>query len=88
MTPLHQQAGAWALIFIGAAYICLQIAIRQSARSRLKGIMLGVAFVLWGTEQFLPAGPLVTAMDSAVVAIFVIDLGLVVADQLRKKEDG
>jgi hypothetical protein len=87
MTFLHQQAGAWALIFIGASYICLQMAIRQPTRARVKGVLLGVAFGLWGTEQFLPPGPLVTAMDSAVVTIFVVDLGLIVADQLRKGDD-
>jgi dipeptide/tripeptide permease len=79
----HQQAGALALIFVGASFICLQASAAAHGKTTLKALLLGLAFVLWGGEQFLPPGPLVTALDSAVIAIFVVDLGLVIASQLE-----
>lgn len=79
----HQQAGAMALIFAGSSFICLQFGVGVGWKGMVQGLLLGLAFVLWGGEQFLPPGPLVTAIDSAVIAIFVLDLGLVIAGQLE-----
>jgi len=78
----QQRAGSWALIFVGASYICLQLAGGIGIRDRLKGFFLGLAFVLWGGEHFLPGGAPVGAVDFLVVAIFVIDLGLMIRAQL------
>jgi hypothetical protein len=39
--------------------------------------------LLWGCEQFVPAGPWATAMDTAVVLIFVVDLSLIIVGNLR-----
>jgi hypothetical protein len=78
----HQPVAALALIFAGLSFLCLQWGSDDRWKEKLKGILLGVAFVLWGGEQFLPAGSCVTAADSAVVIIFVADLGLVVWSRL------
>jgi hypothetical protein len=86
LTPLHQQVGAWALILIGSSYILLQLAVGRRAGEALKGIALGAAFVLWGGEQFLAPGPAVTAIDSVVITIFVVDLSLIVIGQLRSRD--
>jgi hypothetical protein len=86
LTPLHQQVGAWALILIGSSYILLQLAVRRRGGEALKGIALGAAFVLWGGEQFLAPGPAVTAIDSVVITIFVVDLSLIVIGQLRPRD--
>jgi hypothetical protein len=51
-------------------------------------LLLGLGFLFWGTEQFLPPGPLATALDSLVVLIFVSDLSLVIVDRLKRKDDG
>ncbi len=85
LTPFHQQAGAWALILIGMSYVALQLGIPRRRGEMLKGIFLGAAFVLWGGEQFLPPGPWVTAIDSVVITIFVVDLSLIVIGQIRAK---
>ena len=82
-SPRHQQAGALALIFVGFSFICLQFYEGGHWKEMLKGLLLGLAFVLWGGEQFLPPGSMVTAVDSAVIAIFVVDLGLVTAGRLE-----
>jgi hypothetical protein len=42
--------------------------------------------VLWGSEQFLAASRWVTLMDSAVITIFVVDLGLIVLDHLKRND--
>jgi hypothetical protein len=88
LTSFHQQSSAMALILIGASYISLQLSAKRRWNEKLKGISLGFAFVLWGSEQFLPASRLVTLMDSAVITIFVVDLGLIILDALGKSDRG
>ena len=77
----QQRAGSVALIFIGASFILLQLA-NGRGMDRRKGIFLGLAFVLWGGEHFLPPGVPAGAVDFLVVAIFVVDLGLMIRSQL------
>jgi len=87
LTSFHQQSSAVALILIGASYISLQLSAKRRWNEKLKGVFLGFAFVLWGSEQFLPASQMVTLMDSAVITIFVVDLGLIILDYLKRKDD-
>jgi hypothetical protein len=87
LTAFHQQSSAIALILIGASYISLQLSVKRRWNEKFKGISLGFAFVLWGSEQFLPASRLVTLMDSAVITIFVVDLGLIILDHLKRGHD-
>jgi hypothetical protein len=77
-TPQHRHAGALALILIGASFVCAQLGAARRWNDRLKGILLGTAFALWGCEQYLAPGALVTAVDSLVVTVFVVDLALVI----------
>jgi hypothetical protein len=86
-TSFHQQTSAAALILIGTSYISLQLSAKRRWTEKLKGIFLGLAFAMWGSEQFLPAGRAVTLMDSAVITIFVVDLGLIILDYLKRKDD-
>ena len=81
----HQQAGALALMLVGASFVCVQLDTRARPITKLKRVLLGLAFVLWGGEQFLPQGQLVTAMDGAVITFFVVDIGLVILGLLRKR---
>jgi hypothetical protein len=73
-------------MLIGFSYIVLQLSGRQRWNEMVKGVLLGTAFPLWGCEQLLPPSPLVTAMDSAVVAIFVVDLSLIILEHLRRQD--
>jgi hypothetical protein len=86
LTPVHQQAGALSFILIGASFIGLQLGSGRRWNEMLKEILLGTAFVLWGSEQFLPTSPLVTALDSLVVLIFVCDLSLIIISRLKRKD--
>jgi hypothetical protein len=82
LTAVHQRAGGLALMLAGASFVCLQLSTGARRADVLKGILLGLAFVLWGGEQYLPPGPWVTAIDSVVIVIFVADLGLVIRGSL------
>ena len=85
-TYINQQAGALALILIGSSYICIQLSAKRPWAEMLKGVLLGLAFLLWRAEQLLTASPLVTAMDTAVVTIFVVDLSLIIREHLRRND--
>lgn len=81
-TPLHRQAGALSFAFIGLSYIALQF----SRERKVKNILLGTGFLFWGSAQLLPLNTWVTAMDTAVVLIFVMDLSLIIFETLRGKK--
>ncbi len=83
-TTVHRNAGALALILIGSSYIGLQFSSRRPWTEMAKSISLGSAFLLWGWEQFLPSSPWVTAMDTLVVLIFVVDLSLIIVERLKR----
>jgi hypothetical protein len=84
-TSLHQRSGALAFILIGASFISLHLGSNRPWNAIFKEVFLGTAFVLWGTEQFLPPSLCVTIMDSLVVVIFVIDLSLVIISRMKQR---
>jgi len=86
LSPLHRQAGAVAFILIGASFVLLQFSSRRPLRETFKELLLGLAFLLWGSEQFIPPGPWVTAMDAAVVLIFVVDLSSSILQRLSRND--
>jgi hypothetical protein len=83
-TSNHQQMGAMPLIFIGLSYASFQFSTERRHSERAKGLLLGLAFVLWGTEQLLPPSAWVTVMDSLVIVIFVVDLALIIIEHLNR----
>jgi hypothetical protein len=86
LTTLHQRAGAFALMLIGASYICLQLCRPRRWMEFIKGVLLGIAFLLWGGELFVQPGPWVTAMDSVVITIFVVDLSLIIYEHIQRRD--
>jgi len=85
--PTHQQVSAVALMLIGSSYVSIHLAGRLNRSARIKAVLLGGAFFLWGVEQFLPPGPLITAIDCAVILIFVVDLSLSVITRLKARDE-
>ena len=84
-TAFHRRAGAFTFLLIGSSYLSFQLSLRAPRRELLKGILLSVAFLLWGFEQLLPPSRWVTLMDSLVVLVFVTDLSLVIVQRLPKQ---
>src|SRR5208337_3325149 len=55
------------LIAIGISYSILIITLRRTVGQRLVGIFMGLAFVLWGLEQFLSDHAVISFIDDIVV---------------------
>ena len=83
-TTVHRFAGALSFMLIGSSYVALQLSLRRPRSEKIKAILLGLAFLFWGSGQFLPPSLLATAMDSAVVVIFVVDLSLIIIENLKR----
>jgi hypothetical protein len=83
-TAVHRCAGALAFMLIGSSYVALQISLQRPRTEKVKAILLGIAFLFWGSGQFLPPSLFATAMDSAVVVIFVVDLSLIIIEHLKR----
>ena len=71
------------LIAIGISYLVLILSLQRTQGQRLVGVFVGVAFVLWGSEQFLSDQRLVSFIDDVVVFLFVVDLSIVIRRNLR-----
>ena len=74
------------LIAIGVSYFVLILSLRRTFGQRLVGIFVGLAFVLWGLEQFLSDQAWIPFIDDVVVFLFVVDLSIVIRHNLRRCE--
>lgn len=81
LRPMHQKMGAIPLMAIGFSYLSYQMSVRY--HGRIKAFVLGLAFVLWGGEQIYAAPMFV---DELVIAIFVIDLVLIIREHLKIRD--
>jgi DNA replication protein DnaC len=71
------------LIAIGISYLVLILSLRRTLGQRLVGIFVGLAFMLWGLEQFLSDQAWISFIDDVVVFLFVVDLSIVIRHNLR-----
>jgi hypothetical protein len=76
---------AMSLIFIGVAFACFQFAAPRTRNEVVLGLMVSVAFILWGTEQFLSDRSIVAFIDDIVVLFFVLDLSILIYGHLRPR---
>jgi hypothetical protein len=72
------------LLLAGASYILLQGILRPPPLELLKRLMLGSAFLLWGVTQLMPVSLLATELGNVVIALYVIDLGLIIRTDLAR----
>jgi hypothetical protein len=72
------------LIAIGISYVSLIATIPRTAAQRVLGFLVGLAFVLWGMEQFMRDQKWISLIDDIVVLLFVLDLSLVIGENLRR----
>ncbi len=80
----NSRLSALPLILGGSAYIALQCILRPRPIELLKRLILGAAFLLWGVVQLMPAGDLATELGNLVIALYVIDLALMIRSDLPK----
>jgi len=83
----HEVLAAFSLALIALAYLIYQIAHRPAARELLKAIMLAVAFLFWSANQFWPNLPQATLFNDIAIALFVLDVFLVIIGWPRTSPD-
>jgi hypothetical protein len=49
-------------------------------------LMLGTAFLLWGIVQLMPASNLTAELGNVVIALYVVDLGLIIWSDLERSQ--
>ena len=73
----HDVLAGFSLAMIAVAYIVYQLAHRPAPAEFLKAILLAVAFLFWAANQFWPASPQATLCNDVAIALFVLDVFLV-----------
>ena len=72
------------LLLAGASYLVLQAILRPRPLELFKRVMLAAAFLLWGIVQLMPASNLASELGNLVIALYVIDLGVIIWSDLEK----
>ena len=75
----HALLGALPLALIALTYVLYQALRRPRAWDLVKAMILGAAFLLWAANQFWPQAPTATLWNDLAIALFVLDVFLVVA---------
>ena len=74
----HNVLGALPLALIALAYLAYQTVRRPGAQELIKAVLLSVAFLLWAANQFWPDKPYATLLNDVAIALFVLDVLLVI----------
>src|SRR5580704_9549065 len=74
----HDFLAAFSLCAIALAYLVHQFARRPAAMEFAKAIMLAAAFLFWAVNQFWPNLPQAMLFNDIAIALFVLDVFLVV----------
>jgi uncharacterized membrane protein len=73
----HDFIAAFSLTMIAVAYLAYQVAHRPPLREFAKALMLAVAFLFWAANQLWPNAPQATLLNDVAIALFVLDVFLV-----------
>ncbi|MGA3010197.1 MAG: hypothetical protein ABSD72_08035 [Terracidiphilus sp.] len=74
----HDVLAAFPLAMIAVAYLVFQIARRPARLEAVKAGLLAVAFLFWAANQFWPDLPQATLFNDVAIALFVLDMFLVI----------
>jgi hypothetical protein len=74
----HDALAAFPLSMIAVAYLLYQGARRPGFMEGMKAILLAVAFLFWAANQLWPDLPQATLFNDMAIALFVLDLFLVI----------
>jgi hypothetical protein len=83
----HATLAAFPLAAIALAYLVCQFAHRPAPMEFLKAIMLALAFLFWAANQFWPNVPQATLFNDIAIALFVLDVFLVIVARPRPTRD-
>src|ERR1700722_3260268 len=75
----HDFLAAFSAAMIAVAYVVYQLAHRPPIKDFVKAAMLAVAFLFWAANQLWPALPQATLFNDVAIALFVLDVFLVMA---------
>jgi hypothetical protein len=73
----HDALGAFPLAMIAIAYLVYNTAHRPRVLEFVKAILLAVAFLFWAANQLWPDSPRATLYNDIAIALFVLDVFLV-----------
>jgi hypothetical protein len=73
----HHFLASFSLATIAFAYLVYQIARRPAPMEFAKAVMLAAAFLFWAANQFWPDLPQATLFNDVAIALFVLDVFLV-----------
>jgi uncharacterized membrane protein len=73
----HDLLAAFPLALIAVAYLVYQTAHRPAPMELVKAILLAVAFLFWAANQLWPNLPQATLFNDVAIALFVLDVFLV-----------
>jgi len=83
----HDLLAAVPLSLIAIAYLLYQSIRRPAPRELMKAILLAIAFLLWGANQLWPDLPQATLFNDLAIALFVLDVFLVIIGWPRNTPD-
>lgn len=83
----HDVLAAFSLAMIAIAYLVFQIAHRPAAKEFVKAIMLAAAFLFWAANQYWAELPQAALFNDIAIALFVLDVFLVIAGWPRTSAD-
>jgi|SRR5580704_1720135 hypothetical protein len=84
----HDVLAAFSLAMIAFAYFVYQVLHRPAAKELAKAIMLAVAFLFWAANQYWPDLHLATLFNDLAIALFVLDVFLVMIGWPPTSPDG
>jgi hypothetical protein len=74
----HDVLAAFPLAMIAFAYLVFQTARRPARLEAVKAVLLAVAFLFWAANQFWPDLPQATLFNDVAIALFALDVFLVI----------
>lgn len=74
----HDFLGAFPLALIAISYLVYQAAHRPSGKELAKAILLAIAFLFWAANQLWPDSPRAVLYNDIAIALFVLDVFLVI----------
>ena len=73
----HDILATFSLALIAVAYLVYQVERRPAAAEWIKAVMLVAAFLFWAANQLWPNLPQATLFNDVAIALFVLDVFLV-----------